>query len=229
MEGSRGTPASHLLSAQVVLQLQGVNGLQHVVRAAVLQTASSCALLQTAKSSSLPRLRGSSALLSSVFYFLIIILLAFLEGTTAPATSWVEMGPPRPPVLAGRGGKGSFASGRKPAARPGRALRCLAARRGVDALAAACPQPDLVKYPLVLQTENMTQHEPVGPGLATGALKLHLCRRARVRLPLLNPLLAKWDAHDTRLCNALFPNERDCVQCNISTNVSSSYGREKLQ
>ena len=130
------------------------------------------------------------------------------------------MGPPRPPVL---GGKGELRVRKE-------AIGCLAARWGVDALAAACPQRDLAKYPLVLQTENMTQRERRAQDwLREGALKLHLCRRARVRLPLLNPLVAKWDAHDTRLCNALFPNERDCVQCNISTNVSSSYGREKLQ
>lgn len=76
-EGSRGTPASHLLSSQVALQLQGVNRLQCIAHAAVCgsgfeQTASSCVILQTAKSSALLRLQESSALLSFAFYFLIL-------------------------------------------------------------------------------------------------------------------------------------------------------------
>lgn len=43
----------------------------------------------------------------------------------------------------------------------------------------------------------------MGPGLAAGALKLHLCESPR-RLPLLNPLLAKCAAHDIACATRYF-------------------------
>lgn len=53
----------------------------------------------------------------------------------------------------------------------------------------------------------------MGPGLAAGALKLHLCESPR-RLPLLNPLLAKCDAHDIACATRYFQMSE--TVCNVT-------------